>query len=68
MGLQSWGQTAEQRNEATDNYLRAAGFMLERDREKATKWLGSVLRNLRRGKFETEVEQLQAAIEQRKAA
>lgn len=68
MGIQSWGQTAEQSKKATDAYLRAAGFELERDRAAANEWLDGVKRNMRWGKFETEVEQLKAALEQRKAA
>ena len=68
LGIQHWGQTAEQREEATNEYLRAAGFDLDQDRATAALWLQDVLAKMPRGKFEDEAEHLRAAIEQRKAA
>ena len=38
------------------------------DGEEATKWLKDLTDNLKRGKIEREIEQVQAAIEKRKAA
>jgi hypothetical protein len=60
-GIQHWGQTAEQRERATRAYVEAAG--LKFGSNEANEWLEVVLKNLRRGKFETEVEYLQSAIE-----
>lgn len=67
LGIQNWGQTAEQRQKATDDYLRAAGFDLGTGREAADIWLKDVLRNLRRGEYYDEADQLRAALEARKA-
>jgi len=65
LGIQHWGQTAEQRERATREYVEAAG--LKFGSTEANEWLKSIVLNLRRGKFETEVEQLMAAITNRKA-
>lgn len=59
-GIQHWGQTAEQREAATRAYVEAAG--LKFGSTEANEWLAGVLRTLPRGKFESEVEHLQAAI------
>ena len=66
MGIQSWGQTAEQREKATREYIKAAGLMF--GSSEATEWLSGVLRGLRRGRFEDEVEQLVAALKSRRSA
>lgn len=64
-GIQHWGQTAEQREKATRDFVEAAG--LEFGTVEACKWLDGVLHNLRRGEFYSEVNQLQAAIDARKS-
>ena len=66
LGLQSWGQSQERIDAAVDGYMRAAGFDLEKDRDKAKRWLNSVLGDLRRGKFEDEVQQLVVALNMRR--
>lgn len=65
-GIQHWGQSAEQREKATREFVAAAGLTF--DSTEANEWLASVLKNLRRGEFNSEVSQLQAAIEARKIA
>jgi hypothetical protein len=65
-GIQHWGQTAEQREKATRDYVEAAG--LKFGSTEANEWLAGVLKNLQRGEFYSEVSQLQAAINARKAA
>lgn len=65
-GIQHWGQTAEQREKATREYVSAAG--LKFGTTEANEWLASILKNLRRGKFEDEIQQLQAAIAVRRTA
>lgn len=65
LGIQHWGQTAEQRERATRDYVEVAG--LKFGSTEANEWLSGVISSLRRGKFETEVEQLIAAINDRKA-
>lgn len=62
MGLQSWGQSKERIEQAVDGYLESAGFNLERERVIATDWLQGVVADLRRGKFDDEIEQLEAAM------
>jgi len=53
--VQHWGQTDAERVAATREYLEAAGRIGD------TYWLSqTVLLNLRRGKFEDEVAQLEA--------
>jgi hypothetical protein len=66
MGIQHWGQTAEQREMATREYVAAAG--LQFGSTEANEWLKGVVLGLRRGKFEIEVEQLIAAIVRRQDA
>jgi hypothetical protein len=68
VGIQYWGQSAEKREEATNEYLRAAGFDLDQDRATAALWLQDVLAKMPRGKYEDEAEHLRNAIKQRKAA
>jgi alpha-N-acetylglucosamine transferase len=65
-GIQLWGQTAEQREKATRDYVAAAGLMF--GSKEANEWLAAVLKNLRRGEFNSEVRQLQEAIYARRAA
>lgn len=65
LGIQYWGQTSEQREKATREYVEAAGLTF--GSTEANEWLKGVILNLRRGKFETEVEQLIAAINNHKA-
>jgi hypothetical protein len=62
-GIQHWGQSDAEREKATRDYIEAAG--LESGTEEANKWLANVLTNLRRGKFELEIEQLNTALEAR---
>lgn len=64
--IQHWGQSAEQREKATRDYVEAAG--LKFGSTEANEWLEGVLKNLRRGEFHSEVRQLNAALEARKAA
>lgn len=66
LGIQQWGQTAEQREKATRAYVEAAGFKF--GSTEANEWVMGVVQNLRRGKFETEVEQLIAALASRQDA
>lgn len=66
LGIQQWGQTAEQREQATRAYVEAAGFKF--GSAEANEWVMGVVQNLRRGKFETEVEQLIAALASRQDA
>jgi hypothetical protein len=84
--VQDWGQSTQERAEATAAYLKAAGFDVEpsgypifggmfpqqpikgKDGEAAHAWLAGVLKNLKRGEYNSEIEQLNAAIEQRAAA
>lgn len=63
-GIQHWGQTGEQREKATRAYVAAAGLMF--GSTEANEWLAGVLKNLRRGEFNSEVQQLQDAIDARK--
>lgn len=65
-GIQHWGQTDEEREQATRKYVAAAGK--EFGTREAEEWLKGVLSRLRRGKFETEVEQLIAALASAKEA
>lgn len=60
MGLQHWGQFDTQRAEAARSYLKLAGFDNGESAE-AKNWLSEVLAEMHRGKFELEVEQLEAA-------
>lgn len=64
MGIQHWGQSAEQRENATRKYVEAAG--LQFGTNEANEWLLSVNKNLRRGKFESEIAQLVTALESRR--
>lgn len=68
LGVQHWGQSIEQREEATNEYLRAAGFDLDQDRAAAALWLQQVLAKMPRGRFEDEAAHLRSAIEHRRAA
>jgi hypothetical protein len=68
MGLQSWGQSDAERKQATDNYLKAAGFNLKTERKDAEDWLKGVIKTMSWGKFEREADHLAAALEARKAA
>lgn len=63
-GIQHWGQTAEQRENATRAYVQAAGLTFGSD--EANKWLEEVLKTLPRGRFEGEVAYLQEQIAIRK--
>jgi hypothetical protein len=63
MGIQDWGQTAEERENATRKYVEAAG--LKFGTKEADQWLDGVLSNLRRGEFWSEVAQLGTAIKSR---
>lgn len=65
-GIQHWGQTAEQREKATRDYVAAAGIKF--GTKEADDWLNGVLQKLQRGEFNSEARQLQAAIESRRAA
>jgi hypothetical protein len=65
MGIQHWGQTAEKREEATREYVSAAG--LKFGSKEASEWLAGVRKSLLRGEFNSEARQLQSAIEARKA-
>lgn len=64
-GIQHWGQTAEQREKATRDYVEAAGLRFGSN--EANEWLSGVLKTLRRGEFNSEVRQLQDAIAERHA-
>lgn len=64
-GIQNWGQTAEQREKATRDYVAAAG--LQFGSGEADVWLNDVLKDLKRGEFNSEARQLQAAVEARAA-
>jgi aspartate aminotransferase-like enzyme len=66
LGIQNWGQSVEQREKATRAYVEAAG--LKFGSMEANEWIMGVVQNLWRGKFETEVDQLVAAITNRRAA
>lgn len=65
MGIQNWGQGADKREAATRKYVEAAGLTF--GTTEADEWLSGVLGRLRRGKFETEIEQLMAAVSSRAA-
>lgn len=80
LGIQDWGQSDEKRSEATQGYLRAAGFNVSvdpapsarmvnaikgPDAEPAMRWLLDVLKTMPRGKFETEVAHLESALNNR---
>jgi hypothetical protein len=65
-GIQHWGQTAEQREKATRDYVEAAG--LQFGTGKTDEWLNDVLKNLKRGEFNSEARQLQVAIESARKA
>lgn len=85
-GVQDWGQSTQERAEATAAFLRAAGFDVEvsgypifggmfpqqpikgKDGEAAFKWLDGVLRTMKRGEYNSEIEQLNAALAASKAA
>lgn len=58
LGVQHWGQSKEDRAAATKAYLGLAGFS---EGPEADQWLKSVLAGLRRGEFNDEVAQLEAA-------
>jgi hypothetical protein len=60
MGLQDWGQTAEERENATRKYVAAAGKKF--GTKEADEWLAGVVSNLQRGEFWNEVAQLGDAI------
>lgn len=60
MGIQQWGQSVKDREKATRQYVAAAGKKFGSN--EANEWLDVVLANLRRGKLETEVEQLAASL------
>jgi hypothetical protein len=66
VGIQHWGQTAEKREAATRAYVEAAGFRF--GSTEANAWLDGVLKTLKRGELNSEVEQLQDAITARRAA
>jgi hypothetical protein len=67
IGLQSWGQSDAERKEATDDYLKAAGFDLAGDRKNAEAWLKGVIQKMPWGKFEREADHLAAVLDARKA-
>ena len=67
LGIQSWGQSDEERKRATDDYLRGAGFDLHGDRKDADAWLKGVIDEMPWGKFECEVEHLEAALAKRRS-
>jgi hypothetical protein len=62
-GIQQWGQSPADREQATREYVTAAGFVFGSD--DGNEWLRHILQNLKRGKLETEIEQLVAALASR---
>ena len=60
-GIQSWGQSMEDRREAKVNYLRFAGFD-DPDSEAATEFLRKLDDTMPWGKFENEVAHLKSAM------
>jgi hypothetical protein len=59
-GIQHWGQSQAQRDEAITNYVKAAGF--DPSDPEADKWLSEVILSMPRGKYEIEVDHLTAAL------
>lgn len=55
--IQHWGQTEQQREKATRDFVEAAGVKFPS--HEAVKFLDGVTRNLKRGEFNSEVRQLQ---------
>jgi hypothetical protein len=62
-GIQDWGQSAADREQATRDYVNAARYVF--GSREGNAWLDGVLLKLRRGKFEDELEQLTSAIDER---
>lgn len=63
MGIQHWGQSTEKREEATRDYVQAAGLTFGTPESDA--WLNIVLDSLVRGEFNSEARQLCAALDAR---
>ena len=61
------GATDKQRQEATDDYLKAAGFDLHGDRNNAESWLGALSKRCLGANSEREAEHLEAALKDRAA-
>ena len=62
-GIQDWGQSAADREQATREYVNAAHFVF--GSREGNAWLDDVLKNIRRGEFNSEAEQLEAALDAR---
>jgi hypothetical protein len=62
-GIQDWGQSAEQREQATRDYVNAGRYVF--GSREGNAWLDSVLAKLRRGEFNNEVEHLVTALDAR---
>ena len=60
--IQHWGQSNIERNEARENYLKAAGFK-DVGGEAAGLWLADIVDYMPRGKFEDEVAYLEKALQ-----
>lgn len=65
-GIQDWGQSAADREQAMRDYVNAGRFVF--GSREGNAWLDGVIAKLRRGEFNDEVEQLVTALNQRSIA